>query len=168
LIHRGNIELEHMHTVIIRIIATAAIIGAGLTTIVFAQDMAAGALVIKGAWSRATPPGAPAAGYVEIENTGDVADRLIAVRAAFAVAELHTTSVENDVAKMTPLTDGKSIPPGETVAFAPMGDHIMFIDLASPLVEGQSFTAQLVFELAGPVDVEFSVKSIDAKNGHSH
>jgi copper(I)-binding protein len=51
------------------------------------------------------------------------------------------------------------VPAGGTVKFEPGGYHVMLIDLASPLKEGQTFEATLTFAQAGKVTVTVTVRS---------
>jgi copper(I)-binding protein len=50
------------------------------------------------------------------------------------------------------------VPDGETVAFEPGGYHVMLLDLAEPLVAGETFEMELTFEKAGTVTVEVEVR----------
>lgn len=136
----------------------------------FAHDFAAGDLTIDHPWSRATPEGARvAAGYASITNNGSEADRLIAVRSDIAASsDVHEMAVDgNGVMTMRPLSDGIEIPAGEEVKLEPGSFHIMFMDPAKPLVEGESFAGTLVFEKAGEVAVEFAVEGMAGPSGHS-
>jgi hypothetical protein len=65
--------------------------------------------------------------------------------------------------KMNELPDGLVIPAGESVALAPGGFHLMFMDLTGPLVEGESVTVTLTFEKTGAVEVQLPVGSPAAK-----
>jgi hypothetical protein len=49
------------------------------------------------------------------------------------------------------------IPPGDTVVLEPGSYHIMLMGLNTELVEGQMLPATLIFEKAGPVQIEFMV-----------
>ena len=115
----------------------------------------------------APPAGAKsAAGYLEIVNAGDAADRLLGVETAIAKrAMLHATDHGADgVARMIHL-DAIDIPAGGTVLLEPGGLHIMLMGLTGPLTEGDMIPATLVFERAGRVAIEFSV---DAPVGMDH
>lgn len=115
----------------------------------------------------APPAGAKsAAGYLEIVNAGDAADRLLGVETAIAKrAMLHATDHGADgVARMIHL-DAIDIPAGGTVLLEPGGMHIMLMGLTGPLTEGDMIPATLVFERAGRVAIEFSV---DAPAGTDH
>jgi copper(I)-binding protein len=122
-------------------------------------------IVIKQAWSRATPKGAQVAGaYLTIENQGAAADRLIsAATPAAAKVEIHEMTTLNGIMMMRPLDSGLVIPAGASVTFAPGGNHLMFIGLGAPLSEGEHVRAALMFEKAGKIDVTFDVGSIGAK-----
>ncbi|MEM1396815.1 MAG: copper chaperone PCu(A)C [Pseudomonadota bacterium] len=116
---------------------------------------------------------APAAGYFSIKNNADAEDKLVAVKIATDVAEsaeLHRSIVDGDIRRMQQLTDGLTIPAGETVTFAPRDYHVMIFGLRSALTVGDKFKATLVFENAGDVPVEFWVEDGDgSKDGaHSH
>ena len=115
----------------------------------------------------APPAGAKsAAGYLEIVNAGDAADRLLGVETAIAKrAMLHATDHGADgVARMIHL-DAIDIPADGTVLLEPGGLHIMLMGLTGPLTEGDMIPATLVFERAGRVAIEFSV---DAPAGTDH
>jgi copper(I)-binding protein len=135
-----------------------------------AQDYAVGTLTIKHPWSRATPHGASvAAGYLEIENRGAVADRLVGISAPEIAGrfEIHEMAIQDGVARMRALPRGLEIAPGATAKLAPGGYHLMFMNLTRPLRQGERFKGRLVFEKAGAVDVEFTVEAMGARpHGH--
>jgi copper(I)-binding protein len=153
-----------------------ALVGAA---VVFISGMAAaetysvGGLQVGNPWARATPKGATVgAGYLTITNKGAEADRLIGGSAAPAARfEVHTTVMENGVARMRQVT-GLEIKPGETVELAPGGMHVMLMGLKQPLRQGQTVKGTLVFEKAGTVAIEFTVQGIGApaggQGGHKH
>ena len=134
----------------------------------FAQNYTVSSLRIDHPWSRATPRGAAiGAGYLLIENKGNITDRLVSVMAEIAGrTEIHDMKVESGVMKMRPLAQGIEIAPGANAILAPGGYHLMFLDLKQPLVQGQRFKATLVFEKAGAVEVEFAVEAMGAPGGH--
>jgi len=129
-----------------------------------------GPLNIGHPWSRATPPGAKVGGgYLSIENTGAMADRLVSVSAPFAGrTEIHEMAVKDGIMTMRPLAAGIEIAPGAKLEFKPGGYHIMFMELKEPLKQGERRKGTLTFEKAGSVDVEFKVDSIAAKGGEGH
>jgi len=138
----------------------------------WAYDFKVGGLEIDQPWSRATPKGAKVAGgYLKVTNTGTAADRLVG--GTFAAArgvEVHEMSMDRGVMKMRQLKDGLEIKPGATVELKPSASHLMFMDLSRPLTKGERVKGTLVFEKAGPVDVEYSVEAIGAtppQSGHA-
>lgn len=145
-------------------------LAASLAPPAWAQDYKAGSLEISGPWTRATAPTAKAGGgYLTITNKGTAPDRLIAARStASDKVEIHEMKMEGSVMRMRELEKGLEIPPGATVTLAPGGFHIMFMELRSPLAKGSKVPVTLVFEKAGPVDVEFLVQDIgSAQPSHS-
>jgi copper(I)-binding protein len=127
-----------------------------------AQDITKGDIVVSAPWSRATPAGsAVAAGYVVITNKGVTADRLVSFTTDLAdQPEIHEMSNEGGVMKMRSLAKGLEIPAGASVKLQPGGYHLMLMKLKKPLTAGQRYKATLVFEKAGPVEVEFEVRAM--------
>lgn len=128
-----------------------------------ADDVKLGDLVIRQVWSRATIASVDTgAVYLEIDNTGQAADRLIGVSTpAAAMAHLHTTEMQGNTASMKAM-DGLDIPAGGKVILQPQKSHVMLMGLASPLKKGASFPLTLQFEKAGKVDVNVAVESAGA------
>jgi len=124
-----------------------------------AQEFKAGPIEIDNPWSQATPKGAKvAAGYLTIKNTGADPDRLVSVTSpAAGKSEIHEMSMDKGVMKMRPVPGGIEIKPGETVELKPGSFHIMMMGLKQPILRGKPFKASLMFEKAGPVEVEFAV-----------
>jgi len=129
-----------------------------------AQTATTGTLTVSDLWTRATPPGAPTAGgYLTVANSGNEADRLIAVSTpAAAMSELHRMEMANGVMTMRPVQDGIEVPPGGTVTLAPGGLHIMFMALANDLTEGGTVPVVLTFEKVGTVEATMRVMALGA------
>jgi uncharacterized protein YcnI/copper(I)-binding protein len=127
----------------------------------------AGSIVVEAPWSRATPGGAKVAGgYMKITNTGKEPDRLVGGSLPVAARmETHEMTTENGVMKMRHLPAGLEIKPGETVELKPGGYHLMFMDLRQGLKDGQTIKGTLNFEKAGPLEVEYRVGAIGARDG---
>lgn len=132
-----------------------------------------GSLTIEAAWTRATPAGAKVAGgYMTITNSGTAPDRLVG--GTFPLAgrfEVHEMAVANGVMTMRELAKGLEIGPGQKVELKPGGLHVMFMDLKSPLRDGQPVKGTLVFEKAGTVEIEYRVAPIGARapaGAHAH
>jgi periplasmic copper chaperone A len=108
--------------------------------------------------------------YMKLTNRGADADRLVAASTpAAGKVELHTTVRDGDVLRMreVPTVDLK---PGEAVAFAPGGLHVMLLDVREPLKAGQNFPLTLRFEKAGEQQVTVTVRqgAAPAPGGHQH
>ncbi|MCU0819620.1 MAG: copper chaperone PCu(A)C [Beijerinckiaceae bacterium] len=136
----------------------------------FAHDYKLGDLKIDHPWSRATPGGAKVAGgYMTITNNGKEADRLVGGTLLSAgIVEIHEMAMEGSTMRMRALPQGLEIKPGQTVELKPGGFHVMFLDLKSPLKEGETVKGTLVFQRAGTIEVEFKVEARGASGGHEH
>jgi len=140
-------------------IVTLMLASAGLPAL--ADDAQVGAIAIKGPWSRATPPGAPAGVvFLTIVNGGTEDDALISVGADVAkTAELHSHVMEGDVMRMRQVPS-IAVPAGQAISLAPGGLHIMLIGPTQPLAEGSRFPLTLTFRRAGSVTVSVPVQGI--------
>ncbi len=129
-----------------------------------AYDYKAGPIEIDHPWARAVPKGASvAAGYMTIRNTGTEPDRLVSGSTPVAgKLEVHVMTMNNGVMQMRPVTGGLEIKPGETVELKPQSLHFMLTGLRQPIQKGDTFKGTLLFEKAGPVEVEFSVEAVGA------
>lgn len=135
-----------------------------------AHDYKAGALKIDHPWARATPGGAKVGGgFMKITNTGTEPDRLVGGSTEIAkILEVHEMKMEGTVMRMRALEKGLEIRPGETVELKPGSYHVMFIDLAAPLKEGEKVKGELVFEKAGKVAVEYKIENRGSTGGSGH
>lgn len=102
----------------------AAVLLAGLvTTPLMACDLA-----VEKAWIRTPPPGVPAlAGYGEFVNKGTKPLVLASLASTtFAAVELHETVETGGMSRMRALPK-LTLAPGERVALAPGGKHLMLL-----------------------------------------
>ncbi|MBZ0123576.1 MAG: copper chaperone PCu(A)C [Roseovarius sp.] len=104
-------------------------------------------------------------GYVTIANTGDSADALIGVSAAFPMVQLHESFEQDGVMRMQHI-ERLEIGAGEIVELAPGGYHVMFMGLTEPFEAGQEVPVTLSFENAGEIEVNFTV--IEREGGMDH
>lgn len=154
-------------------LSTPALIASTAAPLAAAEQMA-GTLKLMNPVLRATLPGQKVGGgYLTIMNTGGEPDRLIGGSADFAgKVEIHEMKMVDNVMKMNAIPGGLQLPAGGTEALKPGGNHVMFMQLKEALKEGETRTAELVFEKAGTVTVTFTVKSVadtmKMKEGHSH
>ncbi|SEP48174.1 hypothetical protein SAMN04487843_12671 [Methylobacterium sp. ap11] len=164
---------KRIHFPLRETVAAVTLTFTALTGLALAHEYSVGPLKIDHPWARATPRGAKVGGgYAVITNTGSMPDRLVggSLTAAGRV-EIHRMTMEGDVMKMGPVEGGLEIKPGQTVKLEPGGLHIMFMDLAAPLKQGEMVKGTLSFERAGTVPVEFAIDAIAAKApeaGHAH
>lgn len=138
-----------------------------LSALVAACDASPPAVDVAGAWMRPTtssasaesPPAAPAAVYLTIENTGGTPDRVLDVRSdACEHAMLHRTVVDGDRVGMDAV-DGLELPAGERVVFEPGGLHVMLHGLRRHYRAGDRFTLSLELEATGEVAVDVEVRA---------
>ena len=148
------------------ILAAAALTAALATFPAAAADFTKGNIKIATPWTRATPGGAKVAGgFVTITNAGKEPDRLIGGTVPFAgVVEVHEMKMDNNIMRMRMLPKGLEIPPGATVELKPGSYHIMFMQLKTPLQEGQRVKGSLTFEKAGNIEIEYGVAKLGASS----
>lgn len=123
------------------------------------SDPAPSRFAVSDAWSRPTPSSATN-GVVYMTISSDVDDVLVGALAPASIAastELHTSMLSGSPG--TPHhgagSGGESggsvaveqfpVTPAAAVVFEPGGNHVMLIDLAAPLVDGQRFPLTLTF-----------------------
>ncbi|SES35446.1 hypothetical protein SAMN04490244_1123 [Tranquillimonas rosea] len=138
--------------------------GHGGPAITMGETATLGDLEIAAPFARATLPNQPVAGgFLTITNTGATDDTLVAASSpAAGRTEVHEMTMDGDVMRMRELADGLPVPAGETVTLEPGGYHVMFVDLAGPLSEGDATEVTLTFEDAGAVTLTMPVMARDA------
>jgi periplasmic copper chaperone A len=143
----------------------AALAAAFLSIQVLAHSHGKGDIQVRHPWSRATPPGANVAvGYMEIRNTGPRGDRLLSARTPVAKrVEFHVTQRDGEVVQMRQV-EAFDIPSRERRELRPGGAHLMLVDLAQPLKQGDRFPMTLRFERVGEVVIELEVQEAGARH----
>lgn len=127
---------------------------------VFAAPALAEGIEIHEAYAFSAYEGSPTgAAFMVLHNHGAVDDRLIGVQSDIAMkVELHQTIAQADgTMLMRPVEAPLDLPVGGEVMLAHGGYHVMFMGLNAPLVDGESITVTLIFEVAGPVEVTVPV-----------
>lgn len=101
-------------------------------------------------------PGRPGAAYFTLTGGGQPT-RLVSVEGPAATRiELHSNAMVGGHMEMHRL-DGVVIAPGQTVRFAPAGDHAMLFGVAPTLKPGDTTRLTFRFEKGAPVTVEARV-----------
>ena len=164
--------MSHPRTTSVWIACLAALLSVLSISFAHADDFKAGELSISQPWSMELPPNAPTvAAYFVIHNGGQQPDRLLSVDTPIAAtAQLHEHVHANGLMKMQQV-QLVEIPPGGDATFAPMGYHVMLLDLKdkSKLTEGAHFALTLHFEKSGDVTVEVAVlKQAPTSTTHNH
>lgn len=135
-----------------------------LFTAVLAWPLAAAAgdtsILVEDAFARASSPTAKAgAAFMTLTNIGDTDDRLIGAASDAAMrVELHThVADDGGVMRMREIEGGIALPAGASHALERGGDHVMFMGLTRPLLDGETVTVTLTFETAGDIDIDIPV-----------
>jgi copper(I)-binding protein len=96
--------------------------------------------------------------FFTVENRGDGDDALVGASSDVAgKVELHETVMEDDTAKMQPVTEIET-PAGEETILEPGGLHVMLTDLKEELKKGDTFRLTLDFEKADSQELEVTVR----------
>lgn len=128
-------------------------------------------------WSRVTAP-SQTAGAVYMTIRSEEGDKLVKASAPTSIAgktELHETTTEGgmDHGSTTAMSDDAmsggaamsmkpvasvDIPAGGETQLKPGGYHVMMLELADPITEGETIPVTLEFEKAGTVEVEATAR----------
>lgn len=147
----------------------AALAGSALVSAACGSEAPAASFGAEAAWARPTPTGATN-GVIYLTVSSDVADELVAAEVPASIAasaELHATmggdggggghshGGDGGGGEMMSMGEVDSFPiaAGETLTFAPGGNHIMLIDVAEPLTRDTRFTVTLRFDSGRSLDV---------------
>ncbi len=130
-------------------------------------------ILIEDAYVRASSKLAKsAAAFMEIRNTSSRGDRLLDVKSDIAKkVELHTHIKSDDgVMKMRRVEEGFVILGNGVLQLERGGDHIMFMGLSQPFVDGEAISLTLIFETAGSIELEIPIhlKKRSTSRSHSH
>ena len=138
----------------------AAVVGFSLTGLAQAQNAKVGSVQIENAYMRATVPGQMAAGgFMKIENKGAADQLLSASSPAAGEVQLHEMAMDGNVMKMRQVKD-IAVPAGGAVELKPGGLHLMFMNIKTPLLAGQTVPVKLKFAKAGEVEVKIPVNAM--------
>lgn len=112
-------------------------------------------IVITEAYARATPPNVKnSAIFMKITNNSQKALALIDVKSSVSkIIEIHANVKENGITKMIKMQK-LEIEPNSTSILAPKQNHIMLIDIAKQLVDGDSIDLTLIFDNNKTIKIE--------------
>ncbi len=152
---------------VISCVLAVTLIGTLTGTAAIAHETTSMGVTVAHPWARATPGGSTVGvAFMEIKTAAGTTDRLVSASSPVAGrVEVHTHIMEGDVMKMRRL-EALDLKPGESHILKPAGEHMMLFDLKQPLKEGDLVKLTLVFEKAGPIEVEGSVEPIGAMGPH--
>ena len=120
------------------------------------------AVQAKEAWIRWLPANLPAAGYVTLNNAGDLPAVLDgATSADYGSTALHETRNKGGVSEMVHV-DKIIIPAHGAVAFQPGGYHIMLMKAKKQIKPGDRVPITLLFAGGNRLTVNFEVRNTDA------
>ena len=119
----------------------------------------AGELAVTKAWSRSTPPGVTVGvAYLTLKNDTGKSDRLLKITTPVAAkVQVHRTEIQDGMARMREVAV-LHVDAGQSLEFEPGGMHLMLMGLKQPLVEGEAFELDLLFEVAGPRKLRVPVR----------
>lgn len=120
-------------------------VGAEMATAESAMGMAAGE---HSHGNHAMGSTTPSAAYMQIENRGEHPIALVAVASPVSMmAQIHQTTITDNVARMSEVEGGIEIAAGETAVLQPGSFHIMLMSLTQDLVPGSAIALDLTFEM---------------------
>ena len=140
--------------------ALIAVVMAVVSVKISPLDKSTAAFAVEEPYLRSSlPTSTSAAAFLVLRNQTGRDDRLIAVRSALSGrVELHSHVEDaNGVMRMGEIAGGVAVADGETHEFKRGGDHLMFMGLDAPLVQGALVPVTLVFEVAGEVEITVPV-----------
>lgn len=117
------------------------------------------------------PAGPNAAAYLTLRNSGDGADRLVAVDSdAAGSVELHESTVDGGTMSMRQV-EAIEVPAGGEAVLEPGGLHVMLLEVDEGLTEGDTVELVLTFETSPEQTVEATVVPLvedGADHGEDH
>lgn len=104
--------------------------------------------------------GATGAVFMKLVNDGGQADKLVSAEADVATAvELHKTTMQDGVMKMSPVT-AIEVPAKGSVTLKPGDYHIMLLGLTRDLNVGDTFKIKLNFEKSPGMELDVTVREM--------
>lgn len=117
-------------------------------------------LSVHDAWARPADSGASTALYFIVTNSGPATDTLTGVSSTEAeVTELHVSTQRDRMMHMSPVRTLR-VPGADSVAFRPLGAHVMMMGVLRPLTASDTVTATLEFSSGQLVIVRAGVRPL--------
>ena len=114
--------------------------------------------VVENAWVRATVPGQASTGAF-LTLTADADIKLLEVQSPAAkIVQIHQSSMKDDVMSMHEVTS-VALPAGQPVVLDPSSYHVMLINLAGQVKEGDKVPLTLIVEDAKGVKQSIAVEA---------
>ena len=140
------------------ILALTALVGAACAT----QDDTipeVNPLEARSAWARPADSGATSAVYFVLGNAGQSSDTLTSVESSglAATTEMHVSTQRSGMMHMSEVTS-LPVPADDSVAFRPLGAHVMLTGLQRPLSVGDTVSVTLRFISGRTVEVRAGVR----------
>jgi len=116
-------------------------------------------LEARSAWARPADSGATSAVYFVLGNSGAQSDTLTGVESVDLAdaTEMHVSTQHDGMMHMSRVTS-LPLPADDSVAFRPLGAHVMLTGLRRPLLVGDTVTVTLRFVSGRSVEVRAGVR----------
>lgn len=115
-------------------------------------------LAARDAWSRAADSGATASVYFSLHNSAADADTLIGVSSDVAQETMMHVSMEHGGMMRMAHVTSLPVPARDSVAFQPLGAHVMLNGLRRALVAGDTIAITLQFSSGRTLGVRSGVR----------
>lgn len=144
-------------TALVALFMVSSVFAEGMKPAAPGQEMAQ--ISVENAWVRAVPPVSKnTAAYFTLKNKGHKEMVLVGAQSKRArVSELHNVIKKEGMMSMTPVKQ-VVIPAYGQVDFKPGSYHLMMIDLAKPVKEGEMVGVDLMFKDGSKLSVQVPVK----------
>ena len=145
------------------LVAVAAVLSAcGSSTVT--TTSAAPAITARDPWVKTAASGMTAA-FVTLENSSSNADVLVSASTSVAgMVQLHEMVMQDGQMVMQEKKDGIAVPAKGDAVLEPGGNHIMLMDLKSPITAGEKVAITLTFKSGATLQIEAAARDYDGGN----
>lgn len=124
----------------------------------------AAAVTIRDPWVKAADKGMSAAFGTLVNTSGAAMTVVSATSSVSPMMELHEIATVDGKMVMRPKQGGFTVPAGGTHELAPGGDHLMMMDLATPVKPGDAVTVKLTLSDGSSIEFTAVGKAFAAGN----